>query len=128
MTRIGPWLIAPACLALAAGVARAEHPGSGTDAVPGKTAPSAPPGKTTADCCEHQMTGTVSHLDRSAGTVSIDVPGASDIELRLPPEEIAGFREGDEVVVSMGLHESRSADAPARADDDGTLEPGRDVR
>jgi hypothetical protein len=100
MTSTNRWLVAAASFALVAGTAVAED--------------SAATSKATA---EHEMTGRVSRLDKSAGTVTIDVPGSSDIELRLPPEDIAGFREGDEVVVSMGMREARPSDRPARSDE-----------
>ena len=99
MTSISRWLVAAAGIVLAA-----------RTAVAGDSAASKATG-------EHEMTGRVSRLDKSAGTVTIDVPGSSDIELRLPPEDIAGFREGDEVVVSMGMREARPSEGPARSDD-----------
>lgn len=110
MTPIDRCLVAAVCMVLAARVAVAGDPG-----------------KSTAERCEHEVTGRVSHLDRNAGTVSIDMPGTSDIELRLSPDEIAGFREGDQVVVSMGLR-SRSDEGRRRdVDDDHGADAGTDV-
>jgi hypothetical protein len=62
--------------------------------------------------CSHQTTGTVKRVDKAAGSVSIDVAGADSVELRLPPDELAGFEEGDQVVVSLGIRESRDGAAP----------------
>jgi len=116
MTPIGPCAVVS--IVLAAAMAVAEERTSAADPMPGRTAGPTVSRKTTAEPREHEMTGTVSRLDKSAGTVTIDVPGSSDIELRLPPEEIAGFREGDQVVVSMDIRDSRPTDSPGHTDDD----------
>ena len=102
MQRIGRGVAMVASVALAAGVALAgdrmggvtEREATGTAAVTGAG-------------CSHQMTGTVKELDETTGTVAIDVPGGNAIELHLAPNELAQFREGDQVVLSMGIREAR---------------------
>ena len=61
------------------------------------------------------MRGTVKTVDKTTGEVQIAVPGIDDeIAIHLPPSELAGFERGDQVVVSMGLRESRvGTDQPA---------------
>ena len=126
MTRVGRWAAPAVGLAVAAGLAVAEDRGTGTEGLPGRSpsgqAGTSSPGtfgvggtaSATAGECAHKMTGTVKQLDKSAGTVSIDVAGTENIELKLPPNELAGFEEGDQVVVSMGLREARTGSAPDR--------------
>ena len=116
MRPIGPCAVVS--MVLAPAIAVADERASAADAMPGRTAGPTVSRKTTAEPREHEMTGTVSRLDKSAGTVTIDVPGSSDIELRVPPEEIAGFREGDQVVVSMDIRDSRPSDTPGHSEDD----------
>jgi hypothetical protein len=95
MTSIGRWAAAVA-IVLAAAVAGAQNRSKGDD-------------------CSHSMRGTVKTVDKATGEVSIAVPGIDDeIAIHLPPGEVSGFERGDEVVVSMGLRESRAgSDRPA---------------
>ncbi len=116
MSRIARLAIATAVFA-ACRMAGAQERGTETQGLPGRS-PSGPagtssPGTTgagTTDAlagdCTHQMTGTVKRLDPAEGTVSVDVAG-SDLKLRLPANELAGFKEGDQVVVSLGVRERR---------------------
>lgn len=106
--------------------AGAQDRGTGNDAMPGRS-PSGPAGTAsqgstgtgsvagaTRATCEHQMTGRVSELDKARGTLAIEFAGDEDIRIHLPANELAGFEQGDEVVVSMGVKErpaSRATDA-----------------
>ena len=130
MTAIGRWSGVAAALVLAAGVAVAQDRSSGTEGVPGRSpsgqagtsspGPSGVGGSAAAMPaeCEHKVMGTVKHLDPATGTVSIDIKGADDIELKLPADELAGFEAGDQVVVSMGMRESRVGAEPDRGTED----------
>jgi hypothetical protein len=105
---------------LLAGAAMAQDGGTGTEGLgsrspsgggaatssPGNTGAGATTGATSSGC-SHQMTGTVKRIDKATGTVSIDVAGAGDLQFTLPPSELSGFETGDQVVVSMGMRESR---------------------
>src|SRR5262245_58296032 len=128
MTRIARSAALAAGLVGAAGLAVADERGTGTEGLPGRS-PSGPagtssPGATgtgTADAlggdnCAHEMTGTVRKLDAAAGTLSVDVAGGSGLTLRLPASELEGFKEGDQVVVSLGVRESRAATSPDERD------------
>ncbi len=120
MRRIGRRLATIATLAFAVGVAGAEDRGTGTSGLPNRS-PSGPaatssPGTSgtgavegsasSTKSCPHLMTGTVTKLDKARGSLQIDVAGADQLELELSPEELAGFEQGDQVVVSMGVHET----------------------
>jgi hypothetical protein len=133
MIRIGRYMVAAALLALGGGLARADDPGTGTSGLPGRS-PSGPagtssPGTTGTGApealggnCAHEMTGTVKKLDTATGTVSVDVAG-SDMKLRLPPNELAGFKEGDQVIISLGVREVRDGTTPIDRD----LDPSRSI-
>jgi hypothetical protein len=116
MARSATMLVSAAFLAAAA---MAQDRGTGTEGLgnrspSGGAAATSSPGNTgvgattgaTSSGCSHQMTGTVKRIDKATGTVAIDVAG-SDLQLTLPPSELSGFENGDQVVVSLGLHESR---------------------
>jgi hypothetical protein len=133
MIRFGRYMIAAAFLMLSTGAAfAADDGGTGTSGLPGRS-PSGPagtssPGTTGTGAtaalganCAHEMTGTVKKLDTAAGTVSVDVAG-SDLKLRLPPNALAGFEEGDQVVVSVGVREVGEA-TPIEQD----LDPSRSI-
>ena len=112
MRHIGRSIALAAGLAAAAGLAVAEERGRGPSGPAGSSSPGAT-GAGSAEAlaesnCEHEMIGTVKKLDAAAGTVSVDVAGGTDMTLRLPPNELAGFEEGDQVVVSVGVRESRA--------------------
>jgi hypothetical protein len=114
----------------AAGLAVADERADGAEGLPagpaGTRLPGAP-GLGAADPlgnnCAHEMTGTVRKLDAAAGTVLVDVAG-SDMILRLPPSELAGFKEGDQVVVSLGVRESPAETTPGEQRD---LDPSRAI-
>jgi hypothetical protein len=89
--------------------------------------PTAAAGTPASNSCPHQMTGTVKQLDKTTGTVAIDVAGANSIEIHLPPNELAGFQEGDQVVVSMGLRESRAGTTAPSGRDPREFDPDRPV-
>ena len=132
MSHIRGYLTVAAALALTGGIAIAED-STGTSGLPGRS-PSGPAGTSSPGAtgtgaaaalggnCAHEMTGTVKRLDPAEGTVSVDVAG-SDMKLRLPPNELNGFKEGDQVVVSLGVRESR--DVTPIPDRD--LEPTRSI-
>jgi hypothetical protein len=132
MSRIGRYMIAAGVLVLG-GIAGAEDRGTGTSGLPGRS-PSGPagtssPGSTGTGAaaalgtnCAHEMTGIVKRLDSAEGTVSVDVAG-SDLKLRLPPNELAGFKEGDQVVVSLGVREVGQGSTPFERD----LDPSRSI-
>jgi len=116
MARSATMLVSAAFLAAAA---MAQDRGTGTEGLgsrspSGGAAATSSPGNTgdgattraTSSGCSHQMTGTVKRIDKATGTVAIDVAG-SDLQLTLPPSELSGFENGDQVVVSLGLRESR---------------------
>jgi hypothetical protein len=138
MMHTGRWLAAAAGLALATGVAGAQDRSRGTEGLPGRSpsgqAGTSSPGATGVGGqaaampgdCSHKVSGTVKRLDRSSGTVSIDVAGGENLELKLPPGELSGFETGDQVVVSMGIRESRlgGGGASTGADQRGTTDPG----
>jgi hypothetical protein len=128
MTSIGHWAVAVA-IVLAAAVAGAQDRSKGDEGM-GSRSPSGPAGTssqgptgtgstaaatTSASDCSHSMRGTVKTVDKATGEVSIVVPGVDDeIAIHLPPSELSGFERGDQVVVSMGLRESRVGnDRPA---------------
>jgi hypothetical protein len=137
MSRIGRYVAAAALLALG-GTAAADDRGNGTSGLPGRS-PSGPAGTSSPGAtgvgatdalgsnCAHEMTGTVKHLDAAGGTVSVDVAG-SDLQLRLPPSELSGFKEGDQVVVSLGVREVRDGRTPAEHDLDPSRSIGRETR
>ena len=127
MTRIGRCMAAAAAMVLAASVAGAQDRGKGTEGLPGRSpsgqAGTSSPGGTGVGAneaamkgdCSHRMTGTVTDVDKSTGSVSIDVAGANSLQLHLPPQELDGFEKGDQVVVSMGVSEPHAgAGGPAR--------------
>ncbi len=134
LSRIGRYMAAAAVLALG-GIAAAEDRGTGTEGVPGRS-PSGPvgtssPGSTGTGAadplgsnCEHEMTGIVKRLDAAEGTVLVDVAG-SDLKLRLPPSELSGFKEGDRIVVSLGVRDVRDGQTPAERDFDPSRGIGR---
>jgi hypothetical protein len=66
-----------------------------------------PGSKTTTDgdLGEHQMTGTVSSLDTSTGTLVVDVKG-KDVQLMFPPSALGKLEKGDEVTVTVALHKN----------------------
>ncbi len=119
MIAIRVWTATAASVALLAGLAVAQDRGRGTEGT-GARSPSAgaggtsSPGNTgvgaitgaTAPGCEHQMTGTVKRLDKAAGTLSIDVAGTGEMQLTLPPSELEGFEQGDQVIVAVGVRGS----------------------
>ena len=130
MTPIARCVVVVAGAVLVAGVAIAEDRGTGTEGLPSRSpsgqAGTSSPGATGAGSaaealggsCPHRIEGTVKKIDKSAGTVSIDVPGSDAVELHLPPGDLAGFEQGDQVVVSMGIRESHTGSVPT--------EPGLD--
>ncbi len=61
------------------------------------TQPSASPVTPTVD---HTLTGTVSDVDRSNGTVKVETPSGK-IEIKLPPVAAATVHEGDHVTVNV---------------------------
>jgi hypothetical protein len=129
MIRLARNLAVVAGLAAAGGLAVAQDRTTGNEGLPGRSpsgaAETSSPGATGTgaaaavgdDDCAHQMTGTVTKLDAAAGTLSIDVAGGNGMTLRLPASELKGFEEGDQVVVSLGVRESR-ATAPSAQDRD----------
>ena len=120
MMSIRTWSAAIAGMALVVGIAVAQDRGTGTDGPGGRSASAAAatssPGNTgvgattgaTSAACSHQMTGTVKHLDKATGSMSIDVAGTGEMKLTLPPSELDGFENGDQVILSMGVREARS--------------------
>jgi hypothetical protein len=135
MTRITRSVALVVGLVAAAGLAvAADERGNDTGGLPGRrlTGPAgtSAPGASAigaadplgANNCAHEMTGTVRKLDAAAGTVSVDVAGR-DMVLRLPPSELEGFKEGDEVVVSLGVRELPAAVPPGERD----LDPSRGI-
>jgi hypothetical protein len=133
MSRIGRYMAAAVVLALGGIAAAADDRGIGTSGLPGRS-PSTPVGTSSpgaagigaADAlgsnCAHEMTGTVKRLNAAEGTVSVDVAG-SDLVLRLPPNELSGFKEGDQIVVSVGVREVGEGQTPAEHD----LDPSRGI-
>jgi hypothetical protein len=133
MIRFGRYMAVAACLALGSGAALAIDRSTGDEGLPGRS-PSGPagtssPGTTGTGApnalganCAHEMTGTVKALNAAEGTVSVDVAG-SDLKLRLPPSELSGFKEGDQVVVSLGVREVREGSTPVDHD----LDPSRGI-
>jgi hypothetical protein len=61
--------------------------------------------KTDGDLGEHQMTGTVSSLDASSGTLVVDVKG-KDLRLMFPSSALGKLQKGDEVTVTVALHKN----------------------
>jgi hypothetical protein len=133
MSRIARYLAAAALL-VSAGIAGADDRSHGTDGLLGRSASdpagTGSPGTTGVGTpsalganCAHEMTGTVKRIDAAEGTVLVDVAG-SDLKLRLPPSQLAGFKEGDEVVVSLGVREAREA-TPTERDFDPSRGIGR---
>jgi hypothetical protein len=59
------------------------------------------------DLGEHQVTGTVSSLDASSGTLVVDVKG-KDVQLLFPPSTLGKLQKGDEVTVTMSLHKNNN--------------------
>jgi hypothetical protein len=59
------------------------------------------------DLGEHQVTGTVSALDTSAGTLVVDVKG-KDLQLMFPASALGKLKKGDEVTVTVALHKNAS--------------------
>lgn len=51
---------------------------------------------------EHTMNGTISKIDRTKGTLSLQTDTAS-LDLHFPPEVLKDFSEGDEVSVHLGI-------------------------
>ena len=112
MTR--PWRYAAmaAGIVVAGGLAVAADPtgttgesepvGSGADAATGTAR------DTGAGNYSHQVTGTVKKSDRTSGSVLIDLAGGEDLTLHLTPAEASQFQTGDQVVVSVGVRESRA--------------------
>jgi hypothetical protein len=107
MRRIGTAAALAASVVMAAGIAAGEERVRGDDAETGTATLGGP-------TCSHEVTGTVKELDRTTGTVAIDVPGSNDIELHLSPNELAKFKEGDRVVLSMGIREARRGRGTSR--------------
>ena len=61
--------------------------------------------KSDGDLGEHQMTGTVSSLDASSGTLVVDVKG-KDLQLMFPSSALGKLQKGDEVTVTVALHKN----------------------
>jgi hypothetical protein len=132
MRRTGRLACVAAALAVG-GVAFADDRSTGTSGLPGRS-PSGPAGTSSPGTtgtgvtgalganCAHEVMGTVKRLDAAEGTVSVDVAG-SDMKLRLPPNELAGFKEGDQVVVSVGVRGAREGQTPSERD----LDPSRGI-
>ena len=129
MMSIGRCVTVVGAIVLAAAVASAQDRSKGNEGEGGRS-PSGPAGTSsmgpsgtgsTAAAsaspgdCQHAMRGTVKTVDKATGEVQITVPGVDDeIAIHLPPSELSGFERGDQVVVSMGLRESRvGTDQPA---------------
>jgi hypothetical protein len=51
---------------------------------------------------EHTMNGTISKIDRTKGTLTLQ-PDTETLDLHFPPEAIKDFSEGDEVSVHLGI-------------------------
>jgi hypothetical protein len=51
---------------------------------------------------EHTMNGTISKIDRTKGTLSLQ-SDTETLDLHFPPEAIKDFSEGDEVSVHLGI-------------------------
>jgi hypothetical protein len=117
MSRFARGLSVVAALALCGAAASAEDRSTGNSGLPGRS-PSGPAGTSSPGAtgtgapnalggrCGHEVTGTVRRLDPAEGTLSVDVAG-SDMKLRLTPNELSGFKEGDQVIVSIGVREAR---------------------
>jgi hypothetical protein len=117
---LGRYVALAGGLLVAAAVAGAQDRTTGNEAMPGRS-PSGPAGTAsqgatgtgsvagaTRGTCEHQMTGRVAALDKARGTMAIEFAGDEDLRIQLPASELAGFEQGDEVVVSMGVKERRT--------------------
>src|SRR3954471_6661690 len=51
---------------------------------------------------QHTMTGTISHIDHSHGTVSLKTE-KGPLVLYFPPEEIKDYKEGDKMAVHLAI-------------------------
>lgn len=60
------------------------------------------------DLGEHQVTGTVSSIDKDSGTMSIDVKG-KDMKILFPASSLAKVERGDEVTVAVSVHKVPAA-------------------
>lgn len=80
---------------------------------PGVNAALPPPlpaarGSTQGDLGEHQVTGTVSELDASSGTLVVDVKG-KDVRVLFPGSALARLQKGDQVTLTVGVHKNDGA-------------------
>jgi hypothetical protein len=54
---------------------------------------------------EHQMTGTVTKIDKSDGDVTVDAQGR-ELELHFPPSALTNIDKGDQVTVTLAIREA----------------------
>ena len=57
---------------------------------------------------EHQVTGRVTELDTSNGTLVIDVKG-KDVRVLFPASALSRLEKGDEVTLTVGVHKNSSS-------------------
>jgi hypothetical protein len=107
MTAMGRILATTAGVAFATGLAMAadERMGGPEGGSPQRNSGSG--SAASGGSCGHQMSGTVKNLDRTSGMLSIDVAGMDDLRIHLPSSELQSFKEGDQVVISLGIREAR---------------------
>jgi hypothetical protein len=51
---------------------------------------------------EHAMTGTISEIDHSEGTLTLKT-AKEELHLHFPPAAIKDYKEGDQVTVQLGI-------------------------
>lgn len=51
---------------------------------------------------EHDMTGTVSKIDKKKGTLVLKT-GAGDLHLHFPPDTVKDLKDGDKITVHLGF-------------------------
>ena len=99
--------------ALAAGVAMAADPGAsegrmGAQGQPGYDGGGARAGaatRTAGFAGQHQMTGTVTDIDKSAGRVTLNAEG-QQLQLHFPQQALQRIDRGDRVTVSLGIRQA----------------------
>jgi hypothetical protein len=95
------------CFALA-GVASAETVSGdpsqmGHPHAMGQTAPAA-----AGFAGSHQMTGTVTEIDKSSGEVKLEAEGGKMLDLHFPPSALSGVDKGDRLTVQLAFREAGS--------------------
>ena len=104
-----------ACVATAEDMPHGSGAGGPAHGMPGTASP--------GSMNRHEMTGTISSIDRTSGMVKLNSEGRQ-LDLHFPPGMVQQLKQGDLVTVQLAIRPADRGTAPRGAGDAPMQQPG----